>query len=100
IGRRYTLAGAGLLMTIAGADLALANSPVLLAIAPATGMLGAARVDLGAFAPIEQAALAESVEPARRNLAFARYSLTGGLAAAAGALLAGSDTDHKGGRPP
>jgi MFS family permease len=98
IGRRYTLAGAGLLMTIAGADLALANSPVLLAIAAATGMLGAASVDLGPFASIEQAALAESVEPRRRNVAFARYSLTGGLAAAAGALLAGTATDLNRGR--
>src|SRR5256885_14036686 len=98
IGRRYTLAGAGVLMAIAGVDLALANSPVLLAVAAATGMLGAASVDLGPFASIEQAALAESVEPGRRNLAFARYSLTGGLAAAAGALLAGTATDLNGGR--
>src|SRR2546428_6835250 len=98
IGRRYTLAGAGVLMAIAGVDLALANSPVLLAVAAATGMLAAASVDLGPFASIEQAALAESVEPGRRNLAFARYSLTGGLAAAAGALLAGTATDLNGGR--
>jgi MFS family permease len=98
IGRRATLAGAGLLMTIAGADLALANSPILLAIAAATGMLGAASVDLGPFASIEQAALTESVEPQRRNLAFARYSLTGGLAAAAGALLAGTANDLNRGR--
>jgi len=98
VGRRYTLAGAGLLMTIAGADLVLANSPVLLAIAAATGMLGAASVDLGPFASIEQAALAESVEPRRRNVAFARYSLTGGLAAAGGGLLAGTATDLNRGR--
>lgn len=93
IGRRATLAGAGLLMGLAGADLALATSPVLLAIAAATGMLGAASVDLGPFASIEQAALAESVQPQARNLAFARYSLTGGLAAAAGGLVAGSAAD-------
>src|SRR3989442_12784593 len=96
MGRRYPLAGGGVLMAIAGIDLALANSPLLLAVAAATGMLGAASVDLGPFASIEQAALAESVEPGRRNLAFARYSLTGGLAAAAGALLAGTATDLNG----
>src|SRR6202022_3828337 len=79
-------------------DPAPANSPLLLGVAAATGMLGAASVDLGPFASIEQAALAESVEPSRRNLAFARYSLTGGLAAAAGALLAGTATDLNGGR--
>src|ERR1700674_5449617 len=47
IGRRYTVAGAGLLMTIAGLDLALANSWLLLGVVSATGMLGAASVDLG-----------------------------------------------------
>jgi MFS family permease len=93
IGRRNTLALAGLLMAIAGADLALADTPLLLGLTAATGMLGAASIDLGPFASIEQAALAESVEPQRRNLAFARYSLTGGLAAAAGGLLAGTATD-------
>jgi len=98
IGRRNTLALAGLLMAFTGADLALANSPLLLGLAAVTGMLGAASVDLGPFASIEQAALAESVEPRRRNVAFARYSLTGGLAAAAGGLLAGTATDLNRGR--
>jgi len=92
IGRRWTLAGAGLLMAIAGIDLALAASPILLGLAALTGMLGAANVDFGAYASIEQAVLAESAEPRRRNLAFARYSLTGGLAAAAGALVAATAT--------
>jgi MFS family permease len=98
IGRRWTLAGAGLLMAIAGADLALASSPIVLGLAALTGMLGAANVDFGAYASIEQAALAESTEPHRRNLAFARYSLTGGLAAAAGALVAGTATGLDRGR--
>jgi MFS family permease len=98
IGRRNTLALAGLLMAFAGIDLAFANSPLLLSLAAYTGMLGAASVDLGPFAAIEQAALAESVEPQRRNLAFARYSLTGGLAGAAGGLLAGTAADLNGSR--
>lgn len=93
IGRRRTLALAGILMALAGFDLALATSSVLLALAAATGMLGAANVDFGAYASIEQAALAESVPPRSRNLAFARYSLTGGLAAALGAFVAGSATN-------
>ena len=92
IGRRPTLAIAGALMALAGLDLAVATSPLALALAAATGMLGAANVDFGAYASIEQAALAESVPPRSRNLAFARYSLTGGLAAALGALVAGSAT--------
>lgn len=93
LGRRATLAAAGLLMALSGLDLALARSPALLVLAGLTGMLGAANVDFGAYASIEQAALAESVAPRRRNLAFARYSLTGGIAAALGALAAGAATD-------
>lgn len=92
IGRRLTLAIAGLLMAVTGIDLAVATTPWLLGLAGITGMLGAASVDLGPFASIEQAALAESVEPARRNLAFARYSLAGGLAVAAGAVVSGLAT--------
>ena len=98
IGRRATLAIAGGLMALAGVDLALASSPIVLALAAVTGMLGAANVDFGAYASIEQAALAESVEPRRRNLAFARYSLTGGVASAVGAIAAGTATDLAHGR--
>ena len=92
IGRRATLALAGFLMAFAGADLALSTTPLLLGLAGITGMLGAASIDVGPFASIEQAALAESVEPQRRNLAFARYSLSGGIAVAAGAVVASSAT--------
>ena len=92
VGRRVTLAIAGVLMALTGADLALATAPWLLGLAGITGMLGAASIDVGPFASIEQAALAESVEAQRRNLAFARYSLTGGLAVAAGAVVSGAAT--------
>lgn len=92
IGRRRTLALAGVLMAVTGIDLALASAPWLLGLAGITGMLGAASIDVGPFASIEQAALTESVQPQRRNLAFARYSLTGGLAVAAGAVVASSAT--------
>ncbi len=88
VGRRWTLTFVGLLMTITGLDLALATEPALLVLAGATGMLGAASVDLGPFAPIEQAALTEVVPPAGRNLAFGRYSMSGGLFNAAGGLAA------------
>ena len=98
IGRRWTLAIAGILMTITGLDLALASAPLLLGLAGITGMLGAASVDVGPFASIEQAALAESVPPERRNLAFARYSLTGGLAVAAGAVVSSWATDLRTGQ--
>ncbi len=43
---------------------------------------------LGPFASVEQAVLAEAVPPSARNVAFGRYSLTGGLFNAAGGLAA------------
>jgi len=88
IGRRAALSLCGLLMALTGLDLALATGDVWLVASGVTGMLGAASVDLGPFASVEQAALAESVTPARRNVAFARYSLTAGLFNAAGGLAA------------
>jgi MFS family permease len=87
-GRRRVLAASGLLMAVTGLDLALANQSALLVLAGITGMLGAASVDLGPFASVEQAVLAEAVPGSRRNVAFARYSLTGGLFNAAGGLAA------------
>ena len=88
IGRRQALAASGILMTLTGVDLALATQPILLVAAGLTGMLGAASVDLGPFASVEQAVLAEAVPADARNVAFARYSLTGGLFNAAGGLSA------------
>jgi MFS family permease len=88
IGRRQTLAASGILMALTGLDLAVATHPVLLVAAGLTGMLGAASVDLGPFASVEQSVLAEAVPPDGRNLAFARYSLTGGFFNAAGGLSA------------
>jgi MFS family permease len=87
-GRRWLLGVCGLLMAATGIDLAFAHQAALLVVAGATGMLGAASVDLGPFAPVEQAALAEAAAGRVRNVAFARYSLTGGLFNAAGALSA------------
>jgi MFS family permease len=87
-GRRRVLAAAGVLMVLTGLDLAFATQPPLLVLAGITGMLGAASVDLGPFASVEQAVLAETAPASERNLAFGRYSLTGGLFNAAGGLAA------------
>jgi MFS family permease len=97
-GRRRALSIAGWLMALTGLDLALAGQPALLVAAGLTGMLGAASVDLGPFASVEQAVLAEAVTPAARNVAFGRYSLTGGLFNAAGGLAASFATGVSGGR--
>jgi MFS family permease len=87
LGRRPILAACGLLMALTGLDLAFATDRNLLMLAGASGMLGAG-VDLGPFLPIEQAMLAESATLERQPRAFGHYSVTGGLAAAAGALAA------------
>jgi MFS family permease len=93
LGRRPVLAATGLLMAVTGADLAVATQPVLLVLAGATGMLGASGTDIGPYLAIEQAALVDAVPDRRRNRAFGRYSLAGGLAAAAGGLVASFGTD-------
>jgi len=95
IGRRRTLAVSGALMAVTGLDLALATEPALLVASGLTGMLGAASLDLGPFAAVEQAVLAEVVAPGARNVAFARYSLTGGIFNAAGGLAATLATGPK-----
>lgn len=87
-GRRATLGVIGALMALTGLDLALAAHPVLLLLAGITGMLGVSSVDLGPFASVEQAMLAEAVPDRQRNRAFGRYALTGGLFNAAGGLAA------------
>ncbi len=86
IGRRLALAGTGLLMAACGADLAFGSQSWQLVLAGATGMLGTAGADVGAFTSVEQAALAQTV--ARRNIAFGRYALAGGLGFAAGSFVA------------
>ena len=87
-GRRAVLAAAGILMALTGLDVAFATQPFLLVLAGLTGMLGVASIDLGPFASVEQAVLAETAHPSELNIAFGRYSLTGGLLNAAGGLAA------------
>ncbi len=95
LGRRRTLAVVGVLMALTGLDLALVRAPSLLILSGATGMLGAASVDYGPFASVEQAVLAETASAGGRNRAFGRYSLTGGLFNAAGGLSAAVFADTR-----
>src|SRR5205814_10483140 len=78
VGRRMALSICGLLMAVTGLDLALATQDLWLVASGITGMLGAASVDLGPFASVEQAALAEAVPPSSRDIALAGYSVTVG----------------------
>jgi MFS family permease len=91
-GRRAALALAGVLMAVAGVDVALASTLPLLLVGALTGMLGAAQPDLGPFSAVEQSVLTETVASSGRNRAFARYSLGGGLAVAFGGAAAAVGT--------
>jgi MFS family permease len=93
LGRRLTLTAIGVLMALSGADLAFATQPWQLVMAGLTGMIGAAGTDLGPFLPIEQSLLVEVTDVARRNRAFARYSLSGAVAASVGGVAAGFGSD-------
>lgn len=82
---------------VIGVHLEAMGFPAVLAQALAaglTGMPGLASLDLGPFAVVEQALLAEAATGRGRNRAFARYSLGGALAAAAGGLVAGAARGH------
>jgi MFS family permease len=91
-GHRACLISAGLFMCVTGVDLAIADNAWLLVLSGLTGMLGTASVDVGPFAPVEQAVLSQAVRSSDRNLAFARYSLAGGLGSAAGGLASAFGT--------
>ncbi|HEX6489185.1 MAG TPA: MFS transporter [Candidatus Dormibacteraeota bacterium] len=92
IGRRRGLALTGLLMGLAGLDLALATSAWEAVLAGLTGMVASAGSDYGPFSALEQAVLTGSVPSQRRNRAFGRYALFGALATAAGGLAATAGT--------
>lgn len=93
LGRRRGLAVTGVLMALAGVDIALATNTWQALLAGLTGMVASAGSDYGPFSGLEQAVLTESVEPERRNRAFGRYALSGAIATAAGGLAAALATD-------
>ena len=96
VGRRWTLALLGVMMSLTGLDLALAPDRWVLLLAGLTGMLGLANADLGPFLAVEQAMLADTASTAGRNRAFGRYSFTGAIGTAAGSVAAGFATGPAG----
>ncbi|MCC7348694.1 MAG: MFS transporter [Variibacter sp.] len=89
---RRLLLAAALLMAASGLGFAMASSLALLVAIALVGTINPSAGSLGIFAPLEQAMLTQAAPDARRTAVFARYSLVGALAAAAGALgAAGPD---------
>lgn len=86
--RRLLLATA-LLMAATGAGFAGLASFWPLAIVAFVGTLNPSSGDVSVFLPLEQARLASSAQGAVRIALFARYTVTGSLCAAVGALASG-----------
>jgi MFS family permease len=89
IGRRRTLEIGAVLMAAAGLVFAGTTGVVLLLIAATLGVLSPSGNEVGPFLPIEQASLTEVTPAKRRTSIYAWYNLTGSVATAVGALVAG-----------
>jgi len=75
-------------IALTGAAMVPAESFWLILLLAVVGTLNPSVGDVGMFLPMEQARLADIVENDRRTTVFARYSLVGALAGAAGTLSA------------
>ncbi len=93
IGRRRTLLAGAALMVIAACVFAATGNFPLLVIAAVIGVISPSGHEVGPFLPIEQAALAETVDQEERTSVFAWYNLAGSFATAAGSITAGVLTD-------
>jgi MFS family permease len=88
-GRKHTLwIGAGLMMA-SSAVFALTAQFWVLVVAATIGVLSPSGNEIGPFLPVEQAALSEELEPAKRVGIFAWYNLAGYVAAALGSACGG-----------
>jgi len=79
---------AALLMAATGLGFAVAGGLAAIAAVALIGTINPSAGSVSIFAPLEQSLLTHASPDARRTAIFARYSLVGALAAAAGALAA------------
>jgi MFS family permease len=90
VGARYDhrqlLMGAASLMVATGIAYALVHEYAFLLIVAFAGTINPSGGSVSVFVPLEHAVLAGEVADAERTRAFARYSLVGAMAGAAGAL--------------
>lgn len=86
---RSLLLAAALLMSATGLAFAGLSAFWPLLVVAFVGTLNPSSGDVSVFLPLEHARLAEAAQGHARTALFARYSLTGALAAALGALAAG-----------
>lgn len=88
LGLKRALAASAALMTATGVAFVLADGFWPLLAVAFLGTLNPTAGEASVFLPLEQARLSESADGPSRTSLFARYSLVGALAAAAGALFA------------
>ncbi len=88
-GRRRTLVVGALLLVAAGIVFAWSTVFIVLLVAATIGVLSPSGAEVGPFLPIEQASLTEVTPTSSRTNIYAWYNLTGSIATAAGALVAG-----------
>ena len=84
------LVGAAILMMLSGIGFAIAQDFWPLLLIAFIGSLNPSASDVSVFVPLEQTALANTVDAERRTSLFASYSLVGSLVGAVGSLLAGA----------
>ncbi len=96
IGHRWSqhalLLGAALLMTATGLGFAAVSAFWPLLAVAFVGTINPGSGDVSVFLPLEHARLARAAEGSARTALFARYSLTGSLCGAVGALASGVPT--------
>ena len=85
---RNLLLGGAALMACTGAAFPLSEHIAIIALVAFIGTINPSTGDLGVLVPLEHAMLAHGVPDEARTHAFARYSLIGTFAMAAGALAA------------
>jgi len=85
---RKLLLGASALMAGTGIAYAATSDYAVLLLVAFVGTINPSGGSTSVFVPLEHTVLSGAVTPARRTAAFARYSLMGALAGAAGSLLA------------
>jgi len=86
--RRRLLLAAASLMIATGIAFAVAHDYAVLLVIAFVGTVNPSAGSVSVFVPLEHAVLAREVADAARTKMFARYSLVGALASAAGALAA------------
>ncbi len=87
---RRLLLAASMLMAGTGIAYAAANDYWILLVVAFVGTINPSGGSTSIFVPLEHTVLSGAVAPAERTRAFARYSLVGALAGAAGSLFASS----------